>query len=223
MTFPIEFPEHPKVKPLSKAAKWDFVEMNAYSRRLGLDGVIPVATAHVTWSKKSLAELVASHPTRPLVELVGDNYVIRSYEDHQFTTADLDDLRDKRSKAGQAGGKASASARANAKQVLEQNEAKGQSKREQIEAESESGSGSLTTQVNNVSPVPQTADVDWTKVSSAVMEHCGRQCDMFMAIRVTGFITGKAKGHLLKPERYVLEAIRKNPFEIQKMIDEAAA
>lgn len=111
MTFPIDFPDHPKVVPLSALAKWSFVEMNAYSRRLGLDGRIPIATARVKWSRKVLADLVSSDPDRPLVILEPDAYVIRDYAEHQFTSDDIEELHEKRAKAGSMGGNAAAKAK----------------------------------------------------------------------------------------------------------------
>lgn len=103
MTFPIDFYEHPKVAPLSDAAFRAFVEMNGYSRRHELDGRIPVKAARLKWKARALAELVDSHPERPLVVLDGDDYVIRDYKEHQFTADDLEALREKRSQAGAKG------------------------------------------------------------------------------------------------------------------------
>lgn len=120
MTFPIEFPEHPKVKPLSDKAFRVFVEMNAYSRRLGLNGTIAAKLALAMWPKRPLSELVASHPERPLVQLIADEYVIRDYADHQLTTDAIEDLRAKRAEAGRKGGKARASAQASASALAQQ-------------------------------------------------------------------------------------------------------
>lgn len=85
MTFPNDFWLHPKIAPLSVSAKWAFVEMNGYSRMHDLDGRIPVKLARHQWKPKVLAELVDSHPSRPLVILDGDEYVIRDYAEHQET------------------------------------------------------------------------------------------------------------------------------------------
>jgi hypothetical protein len=130
MTFPIDFDEHPKIEGLSDSAFRAFVAMNGYSRRQGLDGVIPAATARRRWKPKALAELVASHPERPVVLLDGENYVIRDYAEHQLTTADIEETRLKRAAAGARGGKQSANAKANAKQVLEQTPSKTQAELE---------------------------------------------------------------------------------------------
>lgn len=120
MTFPIDFDEHPKVAPLSDAAFRAFIEMNAYSRRQSLDGRIAAATARRRWRAKPLAELVCSHPERPLVALVGDEYVIRDYAEHQLTTTDIETLREKRAAAGRKGGTAKANAKAIATAIAKQ-------------------------------------------------------------------------------------------------------
>lgn len=133
MTFPIDFDEHPKVEGLSDAAFRAFVSMNGYSRRQGLDGVIPVGTARRRWKVKALDELCKSHPERPLVVETAEAYVIRDYAEHQLTTDDIEMLRLKRAEAGSKGGKSSALARANAS-------ANGKQPASKIQAESESES-----------------------------------------------------------------------------------
>jgi hypothetical protein len=115
MTFPIEMPEHPKIKPLSDAAFRVIIEINAYSRRLGLDGRIPVNVAKAMWRPRALAELESNHPERPTLTVEGDVYVIRDYAEHQLTTQAIEELREKRSESGRKGGKAKASAVASAK------------------------------------------------------------------------------------------------------------
>ncbi len=103
MTFPNDFWMHPKIAPLSTEAKWTFVEMNGYSRMQDLDGRIPAAMATRLWSGEVLAELVGSHPERPIVVLEEGVYVIRDYARHQQTTADRDALSAVRSEAGRRG------------------------------------------------------------------------------------------------------------------------
>lgn len=103
MTFPNDFWMHPKVAPLSVEAKWTFVEMNGYSRMQDLDGVIPVGAAERLWDRETLAELVGSHPKRPLVLRSDDAYVIRDYARHQQTTADREALSFARAEAGRRG------------------------------------------------------------------------------------------------------------------------
>lgn len=103
MTFPNSFPWHKKITRLSVEARWAFVEMNGYSRVRDLDGIIPVVDAEFEWTLAVLAELVGSHPARPLVYLDGDNYVIREYAEHQQTTADRAKTAEDKSRAGKAG------------------------------------------------------------------------------------------------------------------------
>lgn len=211
MTFPIDFPQHPKVRPLSVAAKWGFVEMNAYSRQQGLDGVIPVRAAKTMWTARVLAELVGSHPERPLVQLVDEDYVIRDYEQHQFTNADLADLHEKRALAGSKGGKATANAQALAKGSLEQ-----------IPAESESESGLATTRLNQSSHLPK-PEIDLTKIIAAVQKNCGRDCSEAQAFLIVGTVMSKAKQKPRSATAFVVTAIQNEPFVFQKMLDEAVS
>ncbi len=118
ITLPLDFADHPKVAPLSDAAFRTFIELNIYSRQHELDGVIPVKTARARWKAKALAELVDTHDDRPMVLLDGDNYVLRNYDEHQLTKAEMDEVRLKRAESGAAGGRAKASKRlASAKQT----------------------------------------------------------------------------------------------------------
>ena len=105
MTFPNDFWMHPKIAPLSVEAKWAFVEMNGYSRMQDLDGRIPAVMMHRMWATEVVAELCASHEERPLMfhDEAADVYVIRDYAQHQQTTADREELSEKRSIAGKAG------------------------------------------------------------------------------------------------------------------------
>lgn len=120
MTFPIDFDEHPKVEPLSDAAFRTFVAMNGYSRRQRLDGRIPTVVARKRWRVKALTELLASHPSRPLVLLEDDVYVLREYAEHQFTTEDEAELHDRKARAGAKGGRAKAAAVAAARDLPKQ-------------------------------------------------------------------------------------------------------
>lgn len=216
MTFPIDFPEHPKVKPLSPESKWAFVEMNAYSRRLGLDGVIPVPVALTMWAIELLGELVGSHPKRPLVVLRKGNYILRDYAQHQFTTADLADLHEKRSRAGSAGGKAKASATASATANAKQDP-------QQIAAESESGLRTDLTTLNQSSQVPNSPEIDLTKIVAAVQRSCGRDCSKGDAFLIVGTVMSRAKTKPKNQTAFVVRAIENEPFVWQKLLDEQVA
>lgn len=116
MTFPIDFWTHPKVSRLSDAAFRAFVESNGHSRMIESDGHIEAEDAEFMWKPEILAELLRSHPTRPLMLRQDDTYVLRDYAEHQFTKADRDSLTEKRSRAGRAS--AEARNRAHAEHVL---------------------------------------------------------------------------------------------------------
>lgn len=105
MTFPIDFHRHPKVARLSDAAFRAFVEANGESRIAESDGVIESDNAEFLWSKPALEELVASHPSRPLMLRDGETYVIRDYAEHQFTTADKERLAKISRENGAKGGR----------------------------------------------------------------------------------------------------------------------
>lgn len=217
MTFPIDFPDHPKVKPLSALAKWTFVEMNAYSRRLGLDGRIPAVTAHAMWAKRPLADLVASHAERPLVVLESDTYVIRDYADHQMTTSDIEDLREKRAAAGakggrakadrnQTGGNAVASARASVKPI-------------EAESESESRSEIDLTDTTHLSKsltlgAKRVRVHDFKGVFDVLVATCG-PLRTSEAVELVEVITARAKGPVKDVDAYVAAACRNTPDEVR--------
>lgn len=114
MTFPIDFWTHPKVSRLSDAAFRAFVEANGHSRMRETDGVLEADDAEFLWKPEVLAELVRSHPLRPLmVRLESGEYVLRDYAEHQFTKADRNALSEKRATAARIG----AEKRAKAQQV----------------------------------------------------------------------------------------------------------
>jgi len=126
MTFPIDFWTHPKVSRLSDAAFRAFVEANGHSRMRESDGLIEADDAEFLWRPDVLAELVTSHPSRPLmVRSDAGEYVLRDYAEHQFTKADRDKLSVKRADAARIGAEKRAKAKqvpASAEQVLSNSE-----------------------------------------------------------------------------------------------------
>lgn len=108
MTFPIDIHRHPKLKKVSAAARWTFIEMNGEARIAENDGIFTKAEAEFMWPMKHLEELINSHPTRPLVERSRWRYTIRDYAEHQLTLSDRQELTSKRKAAGAKGGQANA-------------------------------------------------------------------------------------------------------------------
>lgn len=136
-TYPLNYSTHPRWEGLSDAAFRTLHEMQDHSRVHGMDGLLPFFVAHKRWKLKVLDELVAGAPgtDRPLLERTPEGYFIRSYAEHQFTTADAAELREARARAGAAGGRAKASNRlasatANGKQVSSKNVARSESESE---------------------------------------------------------------------------------------------
>jgi hypothetical protein len=231
MTFPIDMPDHPKVRPLSPASKWFFVEMNAYSRRLGLDGRIPVKVARMMWPKKALDELVGSDPNRPLVLLDGDEYVIRDYADHQLTADAIERLRDERSKAGRKGaarrwqndGKPIASAIANGWQDDGTRIAESESESES-EKKTDMTNEIQVSQERYVAGVPTDPEIaslakfagikNLEQLQTAMTRCCG-PISARGAIELAQTICSRAKNVVEKVDGYVLTAIQNTPDEVR--------
>lgn len=230
MTFPIDFDEHPKVEALSDAAFRAFVSMNGYSRRHDLDGSIPAQLARKKWKPRVLAELVASHPERPLVLLDGDNYLIRDYTEHQFTTADLEDLKAKRSAAGAKGGMARAAAlakqtagkdvanaKANTKQVAKQTGSRdqGSGKYQDLTSHPDLSSAPVEDDLSHLDPVI-------AAVVRATAEG-GLRISPLCAPTLIAFLESRrgVRPHPIKaPLRYYPKAIAESWPEVEKFIHE---
>lgn len=105
MTFPIDMHRHPKITRLPVTARWAFFEMNGEARIDDNDGIFAAADAEHLWGKKVLDQLVASHPTRPLVVRDGDVYRIREFGEHQETRADREARVERNRNNGTKGGR----------------------------------------------------------------------------------------------------------------------
>lgn len=243
MTFPIDMPDHPKVLPLSPAAKWFFVEMNAYSRRLDLDGRIPARTALARWPKRYLTELVNSDPHRPLVLIDGDDYVIRDYAEHQFTTADREALTAKNTANGSKGGRPRKNPPET--QSVSGRNPEGTDMKPESESRSESGSEVTTdTHIRLVLETPAEAPTDGGKpvdnsehwasfgitdisaVQRAIVTAIGHPVSEQDTGRIVGWIMAKAETSGTKPrsmQAYVLGSVKKSWAEVEQYFHEAVA
>ena len=225
MTFPIDFHRHPKIRGLSDAAFRAFVEANGESRIAETDGRIETADAEFLWKPDVLAELVASHPTRPVLLREPDAYVLRDYAEHQFTKADREELHEKRSKAGRASADAR---RTRVEQVL--------SKSEHPPTESESGL-EITTYVQESSHVSSEETdeetrlntlarnvltegyrIDPDKLIGHIAQRTARELSAVQAKNVASWLLDKGKD-VKNPQGYVLGAITKSWAEVQQYID----
>lgn len=233
MTFPIDFHRHPKIARLSDAAFRAFVEANGESRIAESDGRIEAEDAEFMWKPDVLAELVSSHPTRPVMLREGTTYVLRDYAEHQFTKADRDELREKRAKAGRASADKRA---ARAEHVLNETE------HPATESESESESGdfySLSKSQSSSNRARVSTDPivipemtrklaarrgvsNLRSVVDAIVRHTGVTVDANGALQVALWILDKPSTAPSAPQRYVTGAIAKSPLEVQQFIHERA-
>lgn len=235
MTFPIDFWMHPKVSRLSDAAFRAFVESNGHSRMRETDGVLEADDAEFLWSVEALAELVKSHPLRPLmIRNEGGDYVLRDYAEHQFTKADRDELTEKRARAGRA---SADKRRTSAEHVLSTTE------HESTRKESGSGTGDFyATSQSQSLPKRASVSTDSIEVSEmtrrlasqkgitslrsvvdAVIRHTGKQVTADQAFQLSTWLLEKAPTWPDSPQRYVTGSIKRSPFEIEQYLDGAVA
>lgn len=244
MTFPNDIHRHPKLSRISVDARWAFVEMNGEARINDNDGVFSVDDAEFMWAPEVLAELVGSHPSKPLVQRVGDTYVIREYAKHQQTKADREVLSQKRSEAGKAGAAArwgnDGKAMASAKQVP------GKPKQAIPESESESelpdllltesvslGSNSDEKDLTDSEEDPESVEaclrlavghnLELPRIIELADHHCARRITHQQALVLGQHITSKSKNRLKNPMSYVTSTFKNSAAEVQQAIDRGMA
>jgi len=108
--FALDFPDSPKIAPLSDAAFRALVEMTCHSRRMLDDGFIDERIASRKWRKKVIEELCSNDAVRPSLLRVDGGFQVHDFAEHQQTRADIEKKRE----AGRAGGQARAQAHAQA-------------------------------------------------------------------------------------------------------------
>ena len=231
VTYPINYTQHPRLLMLSDGAFRAFHEMNDYSRQNGLDGTIATPVARKKWSKRVLDELVKGIDDRPLVVLTDAGYFLRSYAEHQFTTADAADLREKRASAGAAGGRAAASARrtgskpvASATESDQQNAAESESKSEidktdvttpvAVLAEVDASDGLTDEEIQSELQSVGIRDLD--RIRAAVERVVGPISQLPMLIDLVRAITRLATGHVKSVEPYIETTCVNSPNEVKR-------
>ena len=111
--FTLDFPDHPKIKPLSDAAFRALHEMISYSCRLQTDGFISRklvgsrGEAGASWCFEVVRELCDNDDENPSLVEVPNGYLLHDFSDHQLTKADIDARRQAKQTAGRKGGVAS--------------------------------------------------------------------------------------------------------------------
>jgi len=141
-------PDHMKIAAVGGEAAWLYVCGLCYASRQLTDGVIPVRLiGRMTDFKdnEALASRLleanlwhtAQHECKSCPQAVGDVYVIHDYLEHQRSAAEVRDLSEKRSAAGQKGGKASGATRRGEANDEASASAKPKQTRSKTEAETE--------------------------------------------------------------------------------------
>jgi hypothetical protein len=152
--FTLDFPDHPKILCLSTEAKWALVDLTIYSRRHMTDGFIPKAVALAKHGLDVCQELATNDAENPSLIESDSGFQIHDFALHQSTKAEIEELTEKRRRAGQKGGQARA--KAHAKQVLKQNASKF---KPETETETETKNKEQTSCSTELNPVEQASAV----------------------------------------------------------------
>ena len=229
MTFPIDFPEHPKIRPLSDAAFRAFVEINGYSRTQDLDGRVPVRVARAKWKPKALKELEENHPDRPTLSIDGDHYVIHNYAEHQQTKA----AREAQSQTNSANGKLGGRPRKNRPETDSLSDREATSKQSQSQSQSQSDDVTNLPESSHQGDGPgkglDLGEVLTHKAKGAGIKNLPKVLAQIRsvvgevspagAIELVEEITGRAKGTIRNVDAYVATACRNSPDEVQSDYD----
>jgi hypothetical protein len=136
--FVLDFPDHPKIMPLSAEAFRCLVEATLWSRKHLTDGFLASRYAVARWGLEVLTELSTNDPLNPSLVQAEDGWFIHDFALHQDTKADVEARRERNKRNGQRGGLAKA------KQVASESLSKSVS--ENV-AETETETETLTTSV----------------------------------------------------------------------------
>jgi hypothetical protein len=102
--FTLDFPDNPKIRPLSDAAFRCIVEVTIWSRDHQTDGRLARRLALAKWSLDSLQELCVNDDQKPSLIEREDGWYIPDYAEHQDTKADIEARSERARTAGQKGG-----------------------------------------------------------------------------------------------------------------------
>jgi hypothetical protein len=242
MTFPIDFHRHPKLKRLPVEVRWTFVEMNGEARIADNDGVFTIEDAEFEWPVDHLAQLVSSHPTRPLVVKTDTHYVIREFPEHQETKASREERRAKNAANGAKGGRprknplgtqpkpnglpVGTDSQPNETQHKAESESESESEDyySPLESQSSSNRASVSTDSFEISEVTRMQaarkGVDLLGIAVA-LEGIGIRVDAFGAMALATHLLEKAATFPSAPQRYVLRCIQQSPHEIAKYLHDS--
>lgn len=109
--FTLDFPDSPKIAPLSDTAFRALVEMVCWSRRLLTDGFVPEGMFRRFGTEEARNELLTNDPVNPSVIAAEGGYLVHDFADHQTTKAEVEEMKRQKREAGAKGGRAKAAAR----------------------------------------------------------------------------------------------------------------
>jgi hypothetical protein len=151
--FAIEFPDSPKIKPLSDKAFRAWVEMVCWSRRHMTDGFIAEQAFGTFGSPSARRELMSNDPVRPSVEKTEGGYQLHDFLDHQSSRAEIEAMKRQKAEAGKKGGQAKAAAKQGASRGVAGASDSASGTPSESYPESESASETPTTYVDRSSQV----------------------------------------------------------------------
>jgi hypothetical protein len=106
--FAQDFPDHPKILPLSDAAFRCLVEATLWSCKQKTDGVLARRLAVARWSLEVLRELSTNDDANPSLIECETGWLIRDFAEHQTTKAEIEARSERNKAAGRRGGLARA-------------------------------------------------------------------------------------------------------------------
>lgn len=224
--FAIDFHRHPKIDRLTDKAFRTFVEMVGEARIADNDGVFQAEDAEFMWDAEVLAQLVRSHPTRPLVIHEGGTYRIRDYDKHQQTRAEREELARVARENGAKGGRPRKPRRnpdiTQGVSEITQTEPSGTQTKAESESESELEIDDFrTSSQSGLSPVTRARDGDMTDyyetVRQVLMHDAGIPDPSTDEIHAwVTYVASKARTAVKDERAYALGAIDRSPDEVDK-------
>lgn len=106
--FTLDFPDSPKILPLSDAAFRCLVEATLWSRKQMTDGVLARRLALAKWPLDVLQELASNDEDNPSLIETDEGWIIHDFAAHQDTRAEIEARSARNKAAGQKGGQARA-------------------------------------------------------------------------------------------------------------------
>lgn len=209
-----QFHSHPKTAWLSDAAVALWTRAGSHCAAYLTDGFVDDDTVRRLGGKPRAVEqllTVKTPHTSPLWFRVEGGYQFHDWDQYQPTSAEVKENRRKARERMKA-------VRANKGRTFD-----GSSPDVRV-AQSSPSQSIPKTRLNNVSHLPEReAEIDVEKVIVAVQKHCGRECGVTGAYLVIGTVMDRAKTKPKNKTAFVVKAIASDPFEFQKILDEAVA